>query len=57
MEGKSIFLTDFANESIIMKTANGGTREVKLADFSENSQDGFQFMFFVNGNNYYKIVD
>lgn len=57
MEGKSIFLTDFSNESIIMKTANGGTREVKLASFPENSEGGFQFMFFVNGNNYYKIVD
>ena len=57
MEGKSIILTGFADESIIMKTANGGTREVELASFPENFEDGFRFMFFVNGNNYYKIVD
>ena len=57
MEGKSVFLTNFVNESIIMKSASGKTREVKLASFPENTEYGFQFMFFVNGNNYYKIVD
>lgn len=57
LEGKSLFLTGFTNEVITMKSLSGNTRQVQLSEFNDNTENGFQFMYFINSKNYYKIVD
>ena len=56
LEGKSLFFTGFTNEVVTMRSASGNTREVQLSQFHDNTENGLQFMYFINSKNHYKVV-
>ena len=57
LEGKSLFFKGFEDEEITLKSPNGTKKDVKLADFNDNTDGGFQVTISVNANNLYKIAN